>query len=325
MIPAFDAQARPARWFLLLLILAAAYAHHRWVYAPWRGEREDLETRLVLVTAEIRESSQTLVAREGALEDHVATLTGRLHSLESRLPDAHVIQQLPARIQTEARHWGLRLVSLRPEPVHSEALYAEERFHITVEGRYHAIGRFLAALGSTTYLLKVSELRMMSIQDHTLARVSLSISTYVRPWTAPAMQVQIASLLSHPDDLSYPAEPLSDPMDLPRADLRHRPSPGWPRLRSLLLAPDPQRSMASFEAVEEPVQGAGGAGPRERLFRVRIGDRIGSATVVGIGPHGVELRRDGNEAGGGVPELITLEPGTHVRTRLVDPDSAMQP
>lgn len=312
---------RPARLVFVFLILAAAYAHHRWVYIPWRGEWENVETSLARIASDIAESSQTLMTQEAILSDHVTSLVGRLHTWESKLPDSPILLRLPAWIQTQAREWGLRLVSLRLEPVQAEGAYSGERIHITVEGRYHDVGRFLAALSSATYLLHVSELRMTSIQDHRVVRVSLWIDTYVRPWVAPSTDVQIGLLIGHSEAPFYPTEPLADPLDLHRGKIQPAPGSGWPRLRMLLLAPDAERSIAAFDGDDASWRGPGGGGPREPYLRVRIGDRLGSATVVGLGARGVKVRRDGEATSESDIQLIPLEPGARPRTRRLDPDS----
>lgn len=140
-----------------LLVLGGAYAFWQYVYAPVREERIETETRLeslVRVNDQARALSQPQRMRElrAREEEHEIQLA----AYATMLPARSEVGDLLEDIAGAALEQDVGIVEFAPlTPIEGEVLI-ELSFEIEVQGGYHEIGRFLAAIVNLPRLIRPS-------------------------------------------------------------------------------------------------------------------------------------------------------------------------
>jgi len=138
-----------------LLLLGAAYAFWQYVYSPVREERIETEARLeslVRVNDQARALSQPQRMRElrAREEEHEIQLA----AYETMLPARSEVGDLLEEIAGAALEQDVGIVEFAPlAPIEGEVL-TELSFEIEVQGEYHEIGRFLAAIVNLPRLIR---------------------------------------------------------------------------------------------------------------------------------------------------------------------------
>lgn len=303
----------------VLVTVGLAYGHHHWIYGPWKAERENLETRLVLLETRNLEDRKGLIAQDGALETHVTALAGRLRELESRLPERRDLQPILSRVQAEAEDQGLRVLSFRPGDRQTDGPYLLERAKLTVEGRYLATGKFLSATVSMSTWLRPMDVRMELVSGGPMVRTSLALETYQRPWEGMLSDPGMGEFTTMSPDFGFAVRKdeswdfLRDPIDLQAGT---RPGSGLEgfRLRAIVIAQDPEASLAGFEPLDTAPRRDGIPPASPRLVRVRQGDRLGNLTILRILAQGVEVHADREGAMSANFVFIPLERRTPRKT-----------
>ena len=109
------------------------------------------------------------VARGRATSDRLAALcrereelAQRWLELEARLPSEHDRAEFLTDLTRLGREEHLQFMLFEPQPPRPTEFYVESDVSIRVEGDYHRLGRFLAAVANQERIVKVSSLKILS-------------------------------------------------------------------------------------------------------------------------------------------------------------------
>jgi type IV pilus assembly protein PilO len=112
----------------------------------------------------------------------VDSLTERLESLKTILPDEKDVAELLRRIQMMAAQSDLTIRTFRPQAINTQALHAEWPIGLELEGSYHNLGLFLDRVSKFPRIINVSDMVLLG-QDPPAAgatlRVSCTATTFV--------------------------------------------------------------------------------------------------------------------------------------------------
>lgn len=122
-----------------------------------------------------------------------------LEVMRQLVPTSNEVPDLLEQVSTAARRVGLDLEGVEPEPVIGGDMFDTYRYRISLTGDYHAVGAFMANVGSLTRIIAPVNLQLKtappSQQDQARGRssaterqklnTSFQIQTYVAR-TAPA-------------------------------------------------------------------------------------------------------------------------------------------
>lgn len=273
---------------VVLLGLAGIY----WLYlhAPRSDELAVREDRLERLESE-NHRAEIRVGDLDALREELGARRAALRALERAVPSRAEVAALYDDIARITRELDLDLVSLSPRRAtreEGEYLY-RQRWSMELQGDYHRLGRFLSEVAALDRIVRPG------------------LSSVARPQDGAGDEGDVRAQVEL-ETFVFPPEGESEPDSGARAE-GLRPlaaeAPG-PAAREPFVYPlggrrDPFRSPAerggtgpSFESLSlAGIIYAPGSGsvavvvsrPSGRRYRLRVGDRIGDARLVDVGPH----------------------------------------
>lgn len=173
---------------LAVVGLAGLYFFHSYWVTPRSEDNEARQARLEQLEAQNRRA-QVIATRGGAeLEQRLALYEGHIRELEQLIPQDEEVAQLLEDMSFEARQAGVEVTLMRPEPLESGVHYDKWSYEIGVEGEYHAVGRFLAAIASLSRIIAAVDMELGPVRvppenpsDETPIAARFRIQTYVVP------------------------------------------------------------------------------------------------------------------------------------------------
>jgi hypothetical protein len=148
----------------------------RFVYAPVVDRLHELDQEIVQKESQLRRNLRNLAAREGILKAYAPYSA---YASPTGSPE-ETIGGLLAEIEELARKAELTLVNVRPKPATKIDVGKQYPVEIEFETQMGPLIRFIHGLHSSTYLLRVSQLRLDPKAGRgPQVKVSLSISKTV--------------------------------------------------------------------------------------------------------------------------------------------------
>ena len=89
-----------------------------------------------------------------------------LEVMRKLVPTGNEVPDLLEQVSTAARRVGLDLEGVEPEPVIGGDQFDTYRYRISLTGDYHAVGAFLANVGSLTRIVAPVNLQLKPAQDN---------------------------------------------------------------------------------------------------------------------------------------------------------------
>lgn len=165
-----------------LLAVAAFYLFHARIHAP-RVERADaLEARLQAMRERNDRVAKLAAAGGGRLEERLARYERHIARLETLIPASGEVAQLLEAVSREERRASVEVTMMRPQPGAAEESYERRSYELAVEGRYHAVGAFLAGVASLERIVVPDNVAMAPLPDSETGSevlATLQIRTYV--------------------------------------------------------------------------------------------------------------------------------------------------
>ena len=137
---------------VLFLALAGVYAYL--VYLPKNAELALLDER-VEALQELNDKAKREMAKGSAdeLRAQAQQYRANLDLMRQLVPTGNEVPALLEQVSTAARRVGLDISEVNPEPVIPGEQFDTYRYQINVIGDYHALGEFLANVGSLTRIV----------------------------------------------------------------------------------------------------------------------------------------------------------------------------
>ena len=177
------------------LAVSGLYFGHTYLFAPRAERAESRRLRIERLEAGNRDANRAAALGDGELEERLALYREHIARLEALIPANDEVAALLDAISDEERRAGVEMTMMRPEPVESGDYYDRLSYQVTVQGGYHAVGSFLAAIASLERIVSPGDLVMTPI-DHPPTGdapmeagsilASFRIRTYVATTPAPA-------------------------------------------------------------------------------------------------------------------------------------------
>ena len=178
-----------------IVALAGFYFFWSMWYSPRAEQVVSLETRLEQLDRENQRAQ--IVATRGAenLEERLALYERHMIQLEQLIPGSEEVPDLLDQIMGEARRHRVDLATIRPEPEEVGVYYTKDSYEYQVNGEYHDVGRFLAAVASLPRIITPVDLELSQFsgpQDLDMewpVTATLRVETFLlpAPGAAPEM------------------------------------------------------------------------------------------------------------------------------------------
>lgn len=144
------------QYMVLVCVIAVAIAGLYWNYV-WTPKKVELATLQERVdTLEVRNNSARAEMSKGTVAALVAEAEQYARDLEvmrQLVPTGNELPALLEQVSTAARREGLDISAVEPQPVVEGEQFDTYRYRIAVTGGFHALGEFLANVGSLTRIV----------------------------------------------------------------------------------------------------------------------------------------------------------------------------
>ena len=141
---------------VLIVVVAVALIglYYMYVWSPKADVLTQLQVRVDSLDANNqRAKSELAKGNVEQLRTEAAALAKNLDVMRQLVPTSNEVPALLEQVSTAARRVGLDLASVQPEPVIEGDQFDTYRYKVAVIGSYHALGEFLANVGSLTRIV----------------------------------------------------------------------------------------------------------------------------------------------------------------------------
>jgi type IV pilus assembly protein PilO len=141
---------------VLLVIVAVALIglYYAYVYSPKADVLADLQAHVdSLDMSNQRAKAELAKGNVEQLRAEAAKLQENLEVMRQLVPTSNEVPALLEQVSTAARRVGLDLATVKPQPVIEGEQFDTYRYQVAVIGDYHALGEFLANVGSLTRIV----------------------------------------------------------------------------------------------------------------------------------------------------------------------------
>ena len=141
---------------VLLVVVAVALVglYYMYVYSPKSDVLTDLQAHVDSLDVNNQRAKAELA--KGNVEElraEAARLQANLEVMRQLVPTSNEVPALLEQVSTAARRVGLDLATVKPQPVIEGDQFDTYRYQVAVIGDYHALGEFLANVGSLTRIV----------------------------------------------------------------------------------------------------------------------------------------------------------------------------
>lgn len=140
------------------LAVSGLYFVHAYRVAPMSEQAEETRVRLRKLEEDQREVRRAAVAGDSELQERLELYGNHIARLEALIPANEEVAALLDAISDEERRVGVEMTMMRPEPVEPGDYYDRLSYRVTVRGRYHAVGSFLASIASLERIVAPGDL-----------------------------------------------------------------------------------------------------------------------------------------------------------------------
>jgi len=141
---------------VLLVIVAVALIglYYSYVYTPKADVLAGLQAHVdSLDVSNQRAKAELAKGNVDQLRAEAAKLQDNLEVMRQLVPTSNEVPALLEQVSTAARRVGLDLATVKPQPVVEGEQFDTYRYQVAVIGDYHALGEFLANVGSLTRIV----------------------------------------------------------------------------------------------------------------------------------------------------------------------------
>jgi type IV pilus assembly protein PilO len=170
-----------------IFLFACFYAYYAFVYRRQSDQIDALQTRLRRIERHV-ERAKLRVERHNIdeLKAELSSLESQLRLLERLLPKAEEVPDLLELVERKGIRAGVNSVLFEPAVAREGHLYKEQVYKVSVRGKYHNIGKFLARIGSSSRIIKTSRMIIVSKKkkEQEITReviANFELSTFILP------------------------------------------------------------------------------------------------------------------------------------------------
>lgn len=154
--------------FLLVFLVKGRVTSFR------KASRELSEGRAAL--KEVKE----LIEGADRYRQEIAQLKGRIEVYEAKLPEQREVPQLFKALDEIAGQSQIKIIAVSSEELEEREHYQRYWRKLTLEGGYHALGRFINRLESSDRFIKLDDIQVTSNPENLLKhKINLVVSTFV--------------------------------------------------------------------------------------------------------------------------------------------------
>ena len=167
-------QRDQAMVLVCLVAVALGGLYYMYVWSPKRTELATLSTRVdSLEAANTRARTEVAKGTADQLQAEAEQYAKDLEVMRTLVPTGNELPALLEQVSTSARRAGLDLSAVEPQPVVEGEQFDTYKYKIAVTGGFHALGEFLANVGSLTRIVAPINLSLAPAANTAMSAVKL--------------------------------------------------------------------------------------------------------------------------------------------------------
>jgi type IV pilus assembly protein PilO len=167
-------QRDQAMVLVCLVAVALGGLYYMYVWSPKRTELAMLSTRVdSLEAANTRARTEVAKGTADQLQAEAEQYARDLEVMRTLVPTGNELPALLEQVSTSARRAGLDLSAVEPQPVVEGDQFDTYKYKIAVTGGFHALGEFLANVGSLTRIVAPINLSLAPAANTAMTAVKL--------------------------------------------------------------------------------------------------------------------------------------------------------
>ena len=162
----------------LLCIAFFGYAYIAFVWIPISQKKSSLQTEIFSTDARISEATSQ-AEKMPRLKSKIADLERQAREISRQLPNKKGVGDTLVILSELARRHNIAIVNFSPGPNISKPYFIELQYPLVIEGQFHDIGKFFAALSLEERLFNIQDVSFGSADPDTgIMQVRLTLLTY---------------------------------------------------------------------------------------------------------------------------------------------------
>ncbi len=167
-------QRDQAMVLVCMVAVALGGLYYMYVWSPKRAELAVLSTRVdSLEAANTRARTEIAKGTADQLQAQAEQYARDLEIMRTLVPTGNELPGLLEQVSTSARRAGLDLSAVEPQPVVEGEQFDTYKYKIAVTGGFHALGEFLANVGSLTRIVAPINLSLAPAANAAMSAVKL--------------------------------------------------------------------------------------------------------------------------------------------------------
>ena len=159
------------------MLCGGGYAYIRYFWLPTSqviakktAEIKDIEGKI--------DRAKSQAVRLPKIQEEIATLDEKAIEAEKRLPKSSDLPAVIITVASLARQYGVELKTFTPGGLTTQQYFIEVPYQLSVRGRYHDIGRFLAAIALEQRIYNVRSVNYGGPDAEGKLSVTLNLISY---------------------------------------------------------------------------------------------------------------------------------------------------
>jgi type IV pilus assembly protein PilO len=140
-----------------------AYFWYSRVYTPQTNQIESKRSEYQTLITNLRNVEMKSKSLEALQAEYISLLT-RYREIEQLLPEVKMVPSFLVQLHTASSLTGAKIVSITPQPIHSESFYNVASFDIQLTGGYHDFGKFISYIANFPFIVNVSNMEIITGQ-----------------------------------------------------------------------------------------------------------------------------------------------------------------
>lgn len=162
----------------VLCLASVGYLYTAFFWLPISGQERDAQGKIKDVESKISVATRE-AERMPRLESQIADLEKQAGQISQQLPNKKDVGQILITLSQLAQRYGVSIVSFSPGPKTVKPYFFELHYPLVIEGRFHDVGKFFAAISLEKRIFNVENVSFGSADPETgIMQVSLTLLTY---------------------------------------------------------------------------------------------------------------------------------------------------
>src|SRR5208282_1309443 len=163
-----------------VIAVALSYSYYKYIWTPWSQKIALALQQTQAVQEKINAAKQEAKHLE-VLEKELDSLSVRALDAEKRLPRTRDMPTVFDTVNRLAQKYKVQLTNFAPGTMGTRTYFIEIPYQISLQGRYHDVGRFLASIAVEERIYNVNNVTFSpggSVDDKNKLNVTFTLVAY---------------------------------------------------------------------------------------------------------------------------------------------------